>query len=146
MLLRRLNGLDPLLALRGEMDRLFQEFTDEVPLERLTGGRGFPAMNIWEDAEHLRVEAELPGLKMADLEIFVVGNELTIKGARQGPARPEANFHRRERGVGSFSRVVRLPVAIEADAVEASLKDGVLLVTMPKAREARPRKIEVKAV
>lgn len=146
MLLRRLNGLDPVSALRGEMDRLFHDFAEELPLERLMGPRGFPALNVWEDAEHLRVEAELPGLTMNDLEILVVGNELTIKGARKDQQRPGVSFHRRERGVGAFSRVLRLPVAIDAEAVEASLKDGVLLVTLPKACEARPRKIEVKAL
>lgn len=146
MLLRRMNGMDPWSALRGEIDRLFQEFTDDWPLDRLPGFHGYPAINMWEDAEYVRVEAELPGLKMDDLEIFVVGNELTIKGNRREQANPDANYHRRERGVGSFSRVVRLPVAIEADKVEASLKDGVLLVNMPKTSEARPRKIEVKAL
>jgi HSP20 family protein len=143
---RRTNGQDPVAALRGEVERLFNDFAEELPLDRFFGGsRGFPALNVWEDSESLRLEAELPGLKMNDLEIFVVGNELTIKGARRDEPRADVAYHRRERGTGAFTRVVRLPAAIEADAVSAALRDGVLSITLPKAREARPRKIEVKA-
>jgi HSP20 family protein len=91
------------------------------------------------------VEAEVPGLKAENLDITVVGDELTIKGDRPEQLPPEGSFHRRERGVGSFTRIVRLPSEVNADRVEAALNDGVLLLTLPKAEGAKPRKVKVKA-
>ena len=106
----------------------------------------FPAVNAWEDADNVYVEAELPGLKLDDIELFVVGDELTVKGERRHVDEEDVSYHRKERGTGCFSRVFRLPVGVDADKVEAALRDGVLTVTMPKAAEAKPRKVEVKAL
>lgn len=107
--------------------------------------RAFPAVNVWEDGECLYAQAEVPGLSMNDLEILVVGNELTIKGNRKMPDESKVAFHRRERGVGEFARVLTLPVEVNAEKVDASLKDGVLTITLPKSEAARPRKISIKA-
>lgn len=126
---------------RREMGELF----DSVFSGHDGRGRAFPALNIWEEGDRLLTEAELPGMGMDDIELFVVGNELTIKGQRQPMAEEAANFHRRERVVGEFSRTVTLPVEIDADKVEASLKNGVLTITLPKAEAARPRKISVRS-
>lgn len=136
--------------LRGEFDRLFDRFFTDLPSPRTVGSflnapvGTFPALNVWEDKDNLYAECELPGVKMDDLDVTVVGNELTIKGERLPYALEGATFHRRERGAGSFSRLLRLPVRVEADKVSAQLKDGVLTVTLPKTREAKPRKIAVK--
>jgi HSP20 family protein len=108
-------------------------------------GRGFPAVNVWEDENNLFVEAEVPGLKAEDLDVTVVGDELTIKGERTEDGPAEGAFHRRERGVGSFTRIVRLTSEVDADRVQASLAEGVLLLTLPKAETAKPRKIKVKS-
>jgi len=131
------------------MDRLFSDLAANLPWPGWlaeTGASAFPALNVWEDEQCLYAEAELPGMQMDDLELLVVGNELTIKGERKAGEEDEAVYHRRERGVGAFSRVVRLPVEIDANKVEARLQDGVLTVKLPKAEAARPRKIEVKCV
>jgi len=139
----------PVNRLRGEMDRLFDEFSREFPgFSRVTGlhGRGFPSLNVWEDEHNLRVEAEVPGMKMEDLEVTVMGNELTIKGQRGNGEPRDVTYHRRERGVGAFSRTLRLLVDVNADKVEAGLADGVLTVTLPKAEAAKPRKIEVRGL
>ena len=69
---------------------------------------------------------------------------MTLKGSRQAGDASEVTYHRQERGVGPFSRVVRLPVSVNADAVEATLRDGVLSVKLPKEKSAVPRRIEVK--
>jgi HSP20 family protein len=148
MLLGRVNGNFPVLRLRNDLDRaffgdLFDTFQDWIGE---AGGSAFPAINIWEDDRTLYAEAELPGLKMDDLEVSVLGDELTIKGGRREPACENATCHRQERRVGSFSRVIRLPVEVNPEKVQASLKDGVLTVTLPKAETAVPRKITVKAV
>jgi HSP20 family protein len=145
----RMNRTDPLNQLRDEMSRVFEDFVRGAPLLNRLGlpAAGlFPAMNLWEDEQKLYAEAELPGFNLNDLEIFVVGNELTIKGERQEEHREKAAYHRRERTLGTFSRIVRLPIEIDADGVEATLKDGVLTITLPKSEQARPRKVQVKAL
>lgn len=125
---------------RREMGELF----DSVFNGHDVRARSYPALNIWEEGDQLFAEAELPGMGMDDVELFVVGNELTIKGQRRPLADENASYHRRERGVGEFSRTVTLPVEIDSDKVEASLKNGVLTITLPKAEAARPRKISVR--
>jgi HSP20 family protein len=105
----------------------------------------FPALNIWQDEGTVYAEAELPGMELNDLEIFVTGgNQLTIKGERKEPKLDNGTWHRQERGFGSFARVVNLPVDVNAERVEARLANGVLTITMPKTEAAKPRKIVVK--
>ena len=131
--------------LRREMDRLLGEFLPELDgaLERPLG---FPAVNVWEDDERMFVEAEVPGLSMQDLDVEVVGGELLLKGRREAAGHEDVTYHRRERGVGEFMRRITLPVDIDANRVEAALKDGVLTITLPKAEQAKVKKIEVKAL
>lgn len=140
---RRFVPLTPFMDLRREMDRLLDTFGGE--------GQGdprfqpFPALNLWEQQDKLMVEAEVPGLKMEHLEIAIQGNELTLKGQRQPPVGDDAVYHRRERGIGEFTRFLTLPVEIEAERVEAVLKNGVLTISLPKAEQARARKITVRS-
>ena len=145
--LRRTNGLGPLMQLRDEMDRLVGDFfgpvTSSIAPRLGVNARSFPALNIWETPQHVFVEAEVPGLKSEEVDISVVGNDLTIRGRRGEAAHEGVAYHRQEHGVGEFNRVVRLPVDVDADHVEASLKDGVLLIQLPKAESARPKKIKV---
>jgi HSP20 family protein len=126
------------------VDRLFEDFFEGVPAALPFGRRPFPTLNIWEDDTKLHVEAELPGLKLDDLELYVDGTELTIKGQRQKSLEEGATFHRRERGVGPFTRVIQLPVEVDAEKVQATLRDGILTLTLPKAQAVLPRRIEVK--
>jgi HSP20 family protein len=136
-------GLLPVTQLRREMNDLFQSVFRGWPFEN--GSAAFPALNIWEDDEALHVEAEMPGMALEDIEILVVGDELTIKGHRRAVEGRDMVFHRQERGVGEFSRTITLPTPINQDKVEAVLRHGVLNLTLPKAEAARPRKISVKA-
>lgn len=138
--LRSFPGL-PLTELRREIDRLFNGFSDQNPFG---GPRAYPAMNVWEDGERLFAEAEVPGLDMHDLEILIHGHELSVKGRRKPFEAENTVYHRRERGTGEFARYLTLPVEVNADKVEAALKDGVLTIVMPKAESARARKIAVK--
>lgn len=147
MLARRTNGLHPLGQLKAEMDRLWGDFLSAPLAWQRTGGAGraFPALNVWEEGDHLVAEAELPGMKTEDVEVAVVGNELTIKG-RRGESAPEGVVHhRRERAVGEFTRSLRIPVEVDSSKVQAEMRDGVLRVTLPKAEAAKPRKIKVVA-
>lgn len=135
-------------SLWSEMGRVHDE------LNRLFGGANVaramapagPAVNIWEDEQAVYAEADLPGLSLEKLEVFVTeGDQLTIQGERT-PIQPEgAVWHRQERGFGQFLRQVTLPSLVDADKVEAKYEQGVLKLTMPKSEAAKPRKITVKA-
>ena len=144
MLGRHTNGWQ-LGDLRRELDRLFTDFFQPARglASGLVGAGGYPALNLWEDESSFHAEAELPGLKLEDLEIHVLGNQLVIKGERKPEAAAGATQHRSERPTGPFGRVVRLPAEVNAEKVEASLKDGLLHVSLPKAEAAKPRKVKV---
>jgi HSP20 family protein len=129
--------------LQDEMNRLFERWGND-------GGRAvsasYPALNVWEEGENLLVEAELPGMDLKDLEIFVTGNnQLTIKGERKPVVVDKAVRHRQERGFGVFSRTLTLPFPVNADNVKAHFENGVLRLELAKHESARPRKIQVKA-
>ena len=146
MVIRR-NGLNPLGQLRTEMDRLVSDFFSPlgtVQAPRVAAApRSFPLLNVWEDGDNLFAEAELPGVKSDAIDISVVANELTIRGRRGNAQTEGVAYHRQERSAGEFNRVVRLPFEIDADKVDASLKEGVLLIRLPKADSAKPKKIKV---
>jgi HSP20 family protein len=134
--------------LRRQIDRVFEQVMEPTSgLGMGFGTRAFPALNVWEDQDCVFVEAELPGVAMEDIEINVVGGELAIKGTRKPRENGNGNatFHRQERMTGEFSRFLTLPDIIDADKVEAVLKNGVLSIKLPKAEAAKPRRIQVNA-
>ena len=105
----------------------------------------FPPLNVWDDDNNLYVEAEIPDLELSDLEIFVNGdNQLSLNGERKQKERENGTWHRQERGHGCFSRTVELPQYVDSDEVTADFKYGVLTITLPKRKEAKARRIEVK--
>jgi HSP20 family protein len=129
--------------LQNEMNHLFNRWSDGGGLRGLVAA--FPPVNIWEDAESVFVEAELPGMDPKDLEIHITGgNHLTLKGDRKPQNLDKGVVHRQERGYGAFSRVVALPFHVDADKVDAHFENGVLLVKLGKHEAAKPRKINVK--
>jgi HSP20 family protein len=138
----------PLAEVYGEMTRLQNEMNRLFDRNGSRAGvsAGYPAMNMWQDDSNLIVEAEIPGMELDDIEILVDGgNQLTIKGERKSPDQESGFWHRRERGFGQFRRTIELPKMVDADKVEAILKDGILTMTLPKPEEVKPRKITVKA-
>lgn len=144
MISRHLNPFAALHELQREMNRLFDGYGPRFHNGGWLRPTTFPALNIWEEGDTLFAEAELPGVSKDDIEVYAVGNELTIKGSRQPCQCEEVTYHRRERGTGEFTRVVTLPIEVDTEKVQASLKDGVLTITLPKAEEAKPKKISVK--
>ena len=103
-------------------------------------------MNMWEDGDNFVVEAEIPGMELDDIEIFVDGgDQFTVKGERKSPDAETGTWHRQERGFGSFKRTVTLPANVDSERVEAVLKNGVLTISLPKPEAVKPRKIKVKA-
>jgi HSP20 family protein len=131
--------------LQGAMNRLHGEPNGDGNRHGGLGG-AYPALDVWEDEATLFVEAELPGMELGDLEIFVTGgNQLTLRGERKQPLVDQGTWHRQERGFGQFSRVVNLPVSVDADKVGARFQHGVLTIELPKSADAKPRRIAVKA-
>jgi HSP20 family protein len=128
--------------LREEVGRLFNTFS---PGTDPFSSRVYPAVNVTEEGDNLYVRAELPGVKPESLEISMVEGRLVIRGERKVEAeKPESNYHRREREAGLFRRTIALPTMVASDKVSASMKDGVLTITLARAEEAKPRKISVK--
>lgn len=147
MVLGYRNSRYPFNQLRDEMDRLLTGFfgpTVEGVLPAVF--RNQPAANVWEQGDALQIEMELPGVKNDQVDISVAGGELSVKIDRPEIAQEGVTYHRRERAVGSFSRTLKLPLEVDANRVEAELRDGVLLITLPKAESAKPRKINVASV
>ncbi len=146
-MVRNIFGIpQPWQQFRREMDRLVSNVCDYIPDGLLpAGARSLPALNVWEEGDVLKVEAELPGVRPDDLEISVVGGELTLKVGRPGVEQADVKYHRRERSAGTFARVLRLPIEVDVDRVQADLRNGVLTITLPKTEAAKPRKINVAA-
>lgn len=138
-------GLE-LNRLRREIDRLFQE-----PFSFLAPSTSFfegwtPAVDVYEDQDKYTVKAELPGMKKEDIGVSLDGDTLTISGERkQEEEKKEGGGYRSERFFGRFQRSITLPAKVQANKIEAAYKDGVLTVTVPKAEEAKPKQIQVKA-
>ena len=134
---------NPLSRLHNEMSNLFGGWEEGAPLAWARPS-AYPPVNVWEDEEAFRVEVELPGVGQDQLQLTVEEqHRLTITGQR--PAEEyQGAWHRRERRFGPFQRVLALPAPVDPDKVEARLGHGVLYVTLPKAEEARPRRITVK--
>jgi len=129
--------------LHGEMDRLLDPWALDLP--RGVSLATFPPVNVWEDAEAFHVEAELPGLTHEQLQLSVTNrNQLTLQGERLPEEAGKGRWHRRERGFGRFQRVLKLPASVDADKIDAKFDNGLLHIVLPKAEEAKPRRIAVK--
>jgi HSP20 family protein len=140
----------PFLALHREVNRLFDDTFRNFDVPSQVGpslfGRlpSWPNLEISETDKELRVAAELPGLEEKDVEVLLADGVLTIRGEKKAEVDDkERQFS--ERFYGSFERQVPLGVEVEADKVEASFKNGVLRVTLPKsaAAEAKVKRIAV---
>jgi HSP20 family protein len=131
------------LSLRGAMDRLLEDAF--VPSLATTDGRRWPAMDIRDTPEAFVVEAAVPGIKPDEVEITVQNQTLTIRGEVKEEAETQrGEYLYRERSFGRFSRQVQFPSRVDADKAEASFDNGILRLTVPKAEETKPRRIEVK--
>lgn len=128
--------------LQHEMNRLFESYYPA----RMRPIPGYPAMNIWTSEHGLKLTAEVPGVHPEDIEINVVGETLTLNGERKADElKEDARYHRQERGYGKFTRSIQLPFPVDVGQVEATFKNGVLNIALPRAEEDKPRKITVKS-
>ena len=137
---------DILGPLQREIERVFDSFTRDWPSLNFRASDLTPSMDIAETDKDIEITAELPGLEEKDVQINVADNVLTIKGEKKAEMEDkDKNYHRIERSYGSFYRSLQLPPGANADAIKATLKNGVLKVTVTKPAATQPKKIEVKA-
>ena len=108
-----------------------------------SGGGAFPPVNVFRKGDEVAVIAEVPGVKKSDLEVQVKGNTLRIAGAKSLEFPERAGVHRRERLGGRFDRAIALPFEVDADAVQAECRDGLLALLLPRAAKDRPRTVRV---
>ena len=108
-----------------------------------SGGGAYPPVNVFRKGDEVAVIAEVPGVRKADLEVQVKGNTLRISGTKSVGLPEGAGVHRRERLHGRFDRAVALPFEVDADAVQAECRDGLLALLLPRAAKDRARTIRV---
>lgn len=139
---RSASGFD---QLRRQMERVFSEFERdwESPTSRASSLGRF---DLRDEGAVLVLRAELPGMTEKDLDLTVNSNVLTLRGQRKDQVPEGYAVHRKERSALQFARSIQLPCKIDPDRAEAALKNGVLTLTLPKAAEAQPKQITVKAV
>ena len=128
-----------------EIDQLNRMFDAAFHGEAFAHGAWVAAVDILETAtKDVVVKAELPEMKREDISITFENNVLTISGERKLAAPGEAEqYHRVERGYGAFRRSFTVPASVDAARVQATYRDGVLTVTLPRREDTRPRQIEV---
>lgn len=143
MTLVRFDPFRDLSQLQNRVNRLFTDTRasglEEDPFQSFS-----PAVDIFERGDNLILSAELPGVRREELDLKVEGNVLTIRGERvRDKTIQEEQYHRVERSYGTFSRSFTLPSTVDAARIQARFKDGILEVTLPKAEDAKPKKIDV---
>lgn len=132
------------VSLREALDKLFEDSFIKPPV--LNGGTAFP-IDLYETPETYVLKASLPGVTSDDLSIDATSEIIVIKGQYKTDAEvKEEAYLRKERRHGMFHRTFELPLSIDPMKVDATFKDGVLVLTLPKADVVKPKQIKVKAV
>ena len=130
------------------LGRLFDEAFQGWPFTegRVLTSAWWPACDVFEDKEAVKIVAEIPGVRPEDVKLTLENNLLTIRGEKQQQAEERnERVHRYERSYGSFERTFALPGTVDPEKIQAGYEHGILTVTLPKAERARPREIPVQA-
>jgi len=132
--------------LRRDMDRLFSRLWDDFGMPHLQRpSRDIPSIDLYETEEDLILKAEIPGLNPEDLDVSITNDILTIKGEmKEEFAQERENYHRMERRYESFSRSIQLPSRVMIEDVEATYREGVVTIIMPKCKPEITKKVKIK--
>ncbi len=144
--IKMLSKLEPFRELTTLQDRLNKVFEGLLPTSTVSkeGGEWVPAVDVYEDKESVIIEVEAPGMKEEDLKVNLENNTLVISGERKfEKEEKDKNYYRMERSYGSFVRSFLLPDNVDATAIKAKYKDGVLKLTLPKKAESKPKSIPI---
>lgn len=135
---------DPFRDMRGLQSEMNRMFSDRFRGEEAFGTAWNPKIDIFENADSMVLEAELPGMKREDFELSFENNVLTLKGERKFEKHDDGdNYHRVERAYGEFSRSFTLPHTVTVENAKAEFENGMLTVTLKKREETKARKIEI---
>lgn len=136
---------DPFNDLRTLQNRLFEPFFGRFNFmdDALASGTWAPAVDVAEDGDKIHVKVEVPGMEEKDLKINYEDGLLTVSGERQFEQRDDRNYHRIERSYGSFVRSFSLPRSVDASAIAANYRNGILEIEIPKKEDAKPRQIQI---
>jgi len=131
--------------MRSEMDRLWSSFFERGTLRGEEGGEWLPSLDVAETKNEIVVKAEVPGLEAKDIDISLSEGLLIIKGEKkQEREEKEENYHLVERSYGTFTRSIRIPNEVQSDKINASYKNGVLKIVLPKSEEAKKKEVKIK--
>ena len=132
--------------LRRDMDRLFARLWDDFGMPHLQRpSRDIPFIDLYETEENLICKAEIPGLNPKDLDISITNDILTIKGEMKKEfVKERENYHRMERRYESFSRSIQLPCRVMIEDVEATYREGIVTIIMPKCKPEITKKVKIK--
>lgn len=134
-----------LSTLHNEMDDLFDSFFRGLD-KPFAGYKTWPAIDVAEDENAIHVRAEVPGCNAEDIDIAVYGNTLTISGEKKlKEEKKEKGYYHVESSYGTFRRELTLPTDVDSEKIDATCKDGILSITMPKAAKAKAVKVKVKS-
>ena len=145
MTLTRWDPFDDLIRIQERMNRMFEDsLTRPRGDGELLSGHWVPAVDIYETPERVILVADLPGVEEDDIQVRIENNTLVLSGERRMKKDVnQENYHRVERGHGTFHRSFTLPTTIDHDAIRAEHRDGVLEVSLPKSEGSKPRKIQI---
>ena len=130
--------------LRRQIGRLLDE-TPASPAAAETSRVWSPPVDLYEDEDALSLRLDLPGVNQESLDVQLTGDELVVRGERKPEPQPSGAGEYTERPFGQFRRSLRLALPVQHDAVQASYRDGVLTIRLPKAESLKPRKVVVNA-
>lgn len=133
-----------LAQMRNMIDRFFDDTFFDQDWGTLPGFSETLPLDVEEKDNEFVVSASLPGINPDDLDITYTGSTLTIKGEIKEEKEEKGQYHLRERRYGSFARSITLPSSVKADKIDASYEAGVLKLRLPKAEEAKPKRIPIK--
>jgi HSP20 family protein len=143
--LREITPFRDFERMRRDMDRMWDSFFERGTLRGEEGREWLPSLDVAETKNEIVVKAEVPGLEPKDIDISLSDGLLTIKGEKkQEREEKEENYHLVERSYGSFARSIRLPNEVRSDKINASYKNGVLKVVLPKSEEAKKKEVKIK--
>ena len=141
---RPFENFQTLRRLNSALDEAFASWPFQQESGSITSS-WYPACDVFEDKDAVKIVAELPGVKPEDVKLALENNLLTIRGEKKQEAEERSErIHRYERSYGSFERAFVLPSTVDGDKISAEYQNGVLTILVPKAERARPREIPVR--
>ena len=140
--------INPFDTMREVMNRMLETVLE--PLGRLAPSplhvpvqRFQPSVDVIEEDDDVRVEVEVPGMSVEDLSVTIHEDSVVVRGEKKPEGAEAVGVHRRERSYGAFRRVIHLPVEVDRDKAEATFKNGILVIVLPKSHEAA-KKVQIK--